>query len=111
LGWQSVYHIKHCAKAGKGLPEIIRKAEITANDMLQKPNGLTLNELRNHIRQHRPDRIEPLVRLTNVPQSHIIKQDFLHDKDRDGLGQLGTRFHDPQAERDDFSRKKEIDDV
>lgn len=79
--------------------------------MLQQPDSLLIHKLRDHIAQHRPDRIKPLVRLANVLQAHIVQQNLLHDEDGDGFAQLAAGLHDAQAQRDDLGREQEVDDV
>lgn len=79
--------------------------------MLEQPHRLTLNELINHVTQDRAHSVKPLVRLTDVAQAHLVEQNFLHDKDGDRLAQLGARFHDSEAEGNDFRREEEVDDV
>ena len=83
----------------------------TPDDVLQQPHSLLLHQMAYHVAQHRPHRIESLVRVTYVFQSTVIKQDFLHDEDGDSLAQLTPGFHHAQAERNDLSREKEVDDV
>ena len=78
--------------------------------MLQQPNRLSLHQLVYHVAQHSPHGVESLIRVADVRQTRLIQQDFLNDEDRNGLGEFGTGFHDPQAERDYFRREQEMDD-
>lgn len=79
--------------------------------MLQQPHRLLLHQLVDHIAQHGPHGIEPLVRLANVRQPHIIEQDLLDDKDGDRLGKLAARLHDAEAEWDNLRRQEKVDDI
>lgn len=79
--------------------------------MLQKADGLLLNQLRDHITQNGADGVEPLIRGADIREAHVIKQDLLHDKDGHRLAEFRTGLHDPQAERDDLGRQQEIDHV
>lgn len=77
--------------------------------MLQQPHGLLIHQLRHHIAQHRPHGIEPLIRLADILQPHIIQQNLLHDKYRHGFGEFRAGLHDAQAEGDDFGGEEEVD--
>lgn len=79
--------------------------------MLQQPHRLTLHQLIHHVAQHRPNGIEPLVRLADVGQSQVVQQDLLNDEDGDGFGEFRASLHDSEAERDDFGGEEEVDDV
>lgn len=78
--------------------------------MLKQAHSLLVHKLSNHITQHGPNSIEAFVSLADILQAHIIEQDLLDDEDGDGLAELGARFHDAQAKRDDFGREEEVDD-
>jgi hypothetical protein len=47
----------------------------------------------------------------NQQNPYVVEQDLLHDERRDGLGQLAAHLHRAQAQRDDFGRQQEVDDV
>lgn len=79
--------------------------------MLQKPYGLLLHELGDHVAQNSPHSIESLVCRTNICKTNIIKQDFLNDKDSNCFAQLRTGFHDTEAEGDNLGCEKEVDDI
>lgn len=72
---------------------------------------MRLDELLDHVREDRPDGVEPLVRLADVAESYLVEEDLLDDEDGDRFRQLRTRLHDPKAEGDDFGREEEVDDV
>lgn len=97
----------------QGLPcsRIIAQPQVTPDDMFEQPHRLTLHNLTDHVTQHRPHRIKPLVGLADVRQSHIIQQDLLNDEDGYGLTEFRASLHDPEAERDDFGGEKESDYV
>lgn len=79
--------------------------------MLQQSHSLLIHQLRHHITQHSAHSVEPLVRLADILQTHIIEQYFLHDENRDGLAELGARFHNTKTERDDLGGEEEVDHV
>jgi len=79
--------------------------------MLQQPHRLTLHQLIHHVAQDRPDRVESLVRLTDVRESEVVEEDLLDDEDGYGFGEFGSCFHDSKAERDDFGGEEEVNDV
>lgn len=65
--------------------------------MLQKAHRLLVDQLSNHVAQHRSDGIEALVSLANVLQAHVVKQDLLDDEDGNCLAELRTSLHDTEA--------------
>lgn len=65
--------------------------------MLQKANRLLVDQLSNHITQHRANGVEALVRLANVLQTHVVKQDLLDDEDSNRLAELRTSLHDTET--------------
>lgn len=79
--------------------------------MLQKPYGLLLHELGDHVAQNSPHSIESLVCRTDIRKTNVIKQDFLHDKDSNCFAQLRTGLHDTEAKRDYLCCEKEVDDI
>lgn len=79
--------------------------------MLKQPCGLLFHKLADHVAKYGSDSVEALIRGANVIQSIIVEEDFLDDEDGNGLGQLGTGFHDPQTEGNDLSRQKKVDDL
>lgn len=107
---KEVQNIDHSTTSQKNSLRVITQPQITPHHMLQKPHRLGLHQLSHHIAQHRHHRKEPLIRMANIRQPRLIKQDLLHDENRDRLGKLGARFHDPETERDDFSGEEEVDD-
>jgi hypothetical protein len=80
------------------------------NYMLKEAHGLLLDKRSDHIREHSSDSVEALIGLADVSQSHIVEEDLLNDKDGNSLGELRSRLHDSQTERDDFGGKQEVDD-
>lgn len=82
-----------------------------ADNMLKQPHSLLLDELRNHVAQDSAHGVKSLIGCADVRKTNVIKKDFLHDEDRYRLAQLGTSFHDAEAERDDFGSKEEIDHI
>ena len=56
--------------------------------MLQQPDGLTLLELDYHIAQYGAYSVEPLVRLADIVETHIIQQDLLYDEYCDCFGEF-----------------------
>jgi hypothetical protein len=77
--------------------------------MLEQPDSLLLDKLVDHIAQDRPNGVKPLISLANVRQTHIIKQNLLHNEDCHGFAEFRSSFHYSQAERDDLGCEKEID--
>lgn len=78
--------------------------------MLQQPYGLLIHQLRYHVTQNSSYSVKPLVRLTNILQTHVVQQDLLHDEDGNRFAKLGAGFHDAQAEWDDFGCEQKVDD-
>lgn len=56
--------------------------------MLEQPDGLTLDELIDHVAEDSSDGVEPLVRLTNISEPEIVEEDLLHNEDGDGLAEF-----------------------
>jgi len=79
--------------------------------VLEESCRLLLDKLRNHVAQYRSNRVESLVGSANIIQPMIIKKDLLHNEYSHRLAQLRARLHDSKAERDDFGREEEVDDV
>jgi hypothetical protein len=65
--------------------------------MLEQTSRLLLHKLGHHVAQDGSDGKEALVGGANVVEAAVIEEDLLHNKDGDGLAQLGTRLHDPKA--------------
>ena len=78
--------------------------------MLEKTNSLCVNQLINHIAENCSYGIESFVCVTDVRQASLIEKDLLDDEDSNGFRKFGSSFHDTQAQRDNFSREKEVDD-
>lgn len=76
--------------------------------MLEKPDSLCFHQLVDHVTQHSTDSVETLICVAYVGQASLVQEDLLDDKDGDGLGQLRTRFHNPEAKRNDFSGEQEM---
>ncbi len=79
------------------------------HDMLQEPDGLLFDELRDHVAKHGADGVEALVRVADVGEAHVIEQDLLHDEDGHRLAELRPGLHDAQTQRDDLGRQQEVD--
>lgn len=79
--------------------------------MLQQTHRLLFNKLVDHVGKNSSNSVESLVSLTDVLQAEVIEQDLLDDEDSDRLAEFATCFHDAQAERDDLSCEKEVDDL
>lgn len=62
--------------------------------MLQEAHGLLLDQLGNHVAEHRPNGIEALVGVTDVSEPSIIEQYLLYDEYCDSLAQLRPGLHD-----------------
>ena len=92
------------------IPQIVAQTQITAHDMLEQSHSLSLNELVHHVAEHSSNGVETFVCLANVRQSGLVEQDFLNNEDGDGLGELGARLHDAQAEGYDLGRQEEVYD-
>lgn len=69
------------------------------------------HELPDHVTQDHANRVKPFVGRTDIGETDIIKQDLLHDEDRDRFAKFGACFHYSKAERDDFGGKEEIDNI
>lgn len=82
-----------------------RLPEEAADDVLEKAHGLLIHKLGDHVAENSTDCVEALISLTNVLQSHVVKEDLLDDEDRHGLAELGARLHDTQTKRNDFGRE------
>lgn len=85
--------------------------EEAAHHVLEEPHSLLLHQLRDHIAQHRSDRIEPLVRRADVCKTYVIEQDFLYNEDGDRLAELGPGLHDTETQGDDLGSEEEVDDI
>lgn len=90
---------------GKPIPE---KA---THDVLEESCRLLFDKLRDHVAQYRSNSIESLIGSANIIQPMIIKKDLLHNEYSHRLAKLRARLHDSKAERDDFGREEEVDDV
>jgi len=91
----------------RGLFDIPQK---TPNNMLQQPHRLLIHQLRHHVTKHSPHGIEPLIRLANILQTHVVEQNLLDDEDSNRLAEFRAGLHDTQTERDDFGGEEEVDD-
>jgi len=90
---------------GKLIPE---KA---THDVLEESCRLLFDKLRDHVAQHRSNSVESLIGGTNIIQPMIIEKDLLYNEYSNRLAKLRARLHDSKAERDDFGREEEVDDV
>ena len=81
------------------------------NDMLQQTDSLLLDELVDHVAQNGADGVKALIGLADVRQANVVKQDLLHNEDRDGLAELGAGLHDTKTERNDLRGEEEVDDL
>ena len=79
--------------------------------MLQQPCRLLLDELRDHIAEHRAHSVETLVGSTYVVQSMIVEEDLLDNEDSDSLAELRSRLHDPKAKWNDLGCQEEVNDI
>ena len=77
----------------------------TPHNMFQEPDSLTLLKLNYHITQHSAHSIEPLVRLADVVEAHVVQQDLLDDEYCYCFREFRTCFHDAQAEGYDLGGK------
>ena len=82
-----------------------------SHNMLEKPNGLLIHKLGNHIAKDGADRIETLVSLADVLKTHVVKQNLLDDEDSNSLAEFRTSLHDAQAKRNDLSGEKEVNNL
>ena len=79
--------------------------------MFEQAHCLLLDKLRDHVAEDSPHSIEPLVCVTDVAQSDVIKEDFLNDEYRHRFAEFRSRFHDAETQRNDLSSKQKIDDI
>ena len=79
--------------------------------MLQQPRRLALNELRDHIAQHRADGVEALVGLADIGKTGVIEKNLLYDEYGDGLAKLGAGLHDAKTKRNDLGCEKKVDHI
>jgi hypothetical protein len=79
--------------------------------MLEKTDGLLLDQLADHVTKHRSNSVETLVSLADVGEASIVKEDFLDDEDGNGLAEFGAGFHDAEAQWDNFGCKKKVDNL
>lgn len=89
---------------------VVAQPKIATDDMFEEPNRLGLDELVDHVAEDGTNGEEALVGVTDVGEPGLVKEDLLHDEDRDGLGKLRAGFHDAEAEGDDLGRKEEVYD-
>jgi hypothetical protein len=87
------------------------KPQEAADDVLEQTDSLLLDQLVDHVAEDGADGVEAFVRLADVGEASVVEEDFLDDEDGDGLAQLGAGLHDAEAQRDDLSRKEEVDDL
>ena len=92
------------------IPHIVAEPQIASDDVFEKPDGLSLYELVDHIAKHGSNGVETLVGVANICKSSLVQKDLLHNEDGDGLGKLGASFHDSETEWDDLGRQEEVDD-
>ena len=79
--------------------------------MLEQPHRLLLHQLRDHIAQNGPNRIESLVGCANICKTNIIEQDFLDNEDGDGLAEFGAGLHDAETQGNNLGRKEEVNNI
>lgn len=77
------------------IPWVIAQSEVAPHDMLEQPHSLALNQSLNHVAEYCADSVEALIRLANVRQAEIVKEDLLHNEDGHCLGQFRASLHDP----------------
>jgi len=65
--------------------------------MLKETDGLLLHKLADHVAKDSAHGVETLIRLADIREANVIKEDFLDNKDGNSLAELGTRLHDTQA--------------
>jgi hypothetical protein len=79
--------------------------------VLKETSSLRLDQLCHHVTEDSSDGVESLVCCTNVVETVVVEEDLLHNEDGDCLAKLGASLHDAQAQRDDFRREQEVDDL
>jgi hypothetical protein len=89
---------------------VVAQSQEAPNNMLQKTNCLLFYQLIDHVAQNGTNGVEAFICLADVCQSDIVEEYLLHDKNGDGLGELGAGFHDSEAERDNLGGEEEVDD-
>jgi hypothetical protein len=100
---------KACSKR-LARPRVVAQPKIATNDMFEESDRLGLDELVDHVAEDGTDGEEALVGVTDVGEPGFVKEDLLHNEDRDRLGKFRARFHDAEAEGDDLGRKEEVYD-
>lgn len=79
--------------------------------MLQKPCGLLLHQLRNHVAKNSSNSVESFICGTNIVETMIVKQYLLNNKDCNRLAELRAGFHDPKAQWDNLGCQEEVDHI
>ena len=79
--------------------------------MLQEPSRWLDQLALHHVVENCAHSEESLWSHAEVSKAAIITQDLLNDKRGDRLREICPSFHDPQAEGNYFSLKKEVDNV
>lgn len=87
---------------------MLGQPQVATNDVFQEANGWILYQFSYHARQDSTNSVKSLRCGTDICQSIVVQEDLLHNKCCDCFRQLGTRFHDAEAERDDLRLQKEI---
>lgn len=85
--------------------------EEASDNMLEKADSLLFNELSDHIAQDGTHSIESLIGSADICKADIVKQDLLNYENGDRFAELGTSFHDAEAEWDDLGGQQEVDHV
>lgn len=77
----------------------------------QAARSLLYGQLLDHVSENVRNGEKTFRGGTDVLEASIVKEDFLEDKDGDGLGKLGRGLHDAQAEGNDIRAQQESDNL
>ena len=91
------------------VPQIVRKAQVAASDVLQQAMRWGLDEHGDHVAEHCAHSVETLGCGTDVVQPHLVKQNLLHNERGHGFAELAAGLHDAQAQRDNLRLEQKID--
>jgi hypothetical protein len=91
-------------------PRVVAQPKIATDNMFEESDRLGLDKLVDHVAEDGTDGEEALVGVTDVGEPGLVKEDLLHNEDRDRLGKFRAGFHDAEAEGDDLGRKEEVYD-
>lgn len=88
---------------------IVAQSKIAANDVFEKAHGMGMRQIIDHQTKNVNDGMEAFIGMTNIGQSDLIQEDFLHDENGDGLGEFRAVLHNAQAKRNNLGGEKEVD--